>query len=161
MIGCKQVGVVLLLALVWHTGLGAQTETRGRDVTLINIGNGTLAEGNADGTQATAPYTVPANKELCIKDIAWHVVGAPNADVDLGMSNTNVDGSSFWVMWWIHPTLNGEGTAGGYTTFTAGPRITTNGGVSYFAEDLTGLRLAIYGIERDLPASGAETPCFP
>ena len=161
MIGCKQLGVALLLTLVWHTGLEAQTAVLGRNVTLVNIGTGTLAEANADGTHADTGYTVGENRQLCVKDVAWHVVGDPAVDAELGLSNTNVDGTSLWVMWWIHPKLNGEGKAGGAATFTAGPQVTANGGISYFSEDITGLRLTIYGIERDLPTMGAETPCLP
>ena len=104
---------------------------------------------------------MPANKELCIKGIAWEVLGASNANATLGIYNTNVDGSSFWVMWSIRPTLNSDGSAGGYTALTVGPRVTTNGGVSLFSENITSLTFAMYGIERDMPALGAETPCFP
>ena len=152
---------LVLLALAAPMSLNAQTEVIARNVTLVDISSGMFVEANPDGTQALDPYSVPMDKELCLKDIAWHVVGAADADVELGLRNNNIDGTSSWVMWWIHPKLNSKGAAGGSATFAAGPQIRANGTLESFGLDLTDVRLAIYGIERPVPAPGTETACFP
>ena len=119
MTGYHRAGLALLVLAV-PMSLNAQTEVGARNVTLVGIGSGEFAEANADGTQALDPYAVPAGKELCLKDISWHVVGAADADVELGLRNNNLDGTSSWVIWWIHPKLNSKGAAGGATTVYCG-----------------------------------------
>ena len=146
----------LLVALVSPAGLYAQSE--GQNVTLVNTTTGELATANPDGTQETLPYVVPADQELCVKDIAWEVRGAPGEDVSFWLNNTNIDGVSFYQLWAAHPTLSSLGRASGLASFQAGPQITVNGGLSFAAS--TGVESAlitVYGIQRPLSAAGGAT----
>ena len=83
----------LLVALMSSAGLYAQSA--GRNVTLVNTATGELAKANPDGTQDTLPYVVPPDQELCVKDIAWEVRGAPGEDVSFWLNNTNIDGGLY------------------------------------------------------------------
>ena len=156
----KSVVFGLLAALVFPASLYAQSE--GRNVTLVNNATGELVEANADGTQETLPYVVPPGQELCVRDVAWEVQGAPGAEVQFWLTNTNTDLVSSYQLWGVDPTLNGSGWASGLASFQAGPQVTENGKLSFSGSGVTAAIIAVYAIQRALPTGAdVQTPCFP
>ena len=125
-----------------------------QDVTLVVNADGVLVIGNPDGTLGTEGFVVPADHELLVRDIVWFILGEAGADARIGISNTNIDGVSNYIMWQATPTLNATGEAAGTTSFSEGPIITTEGGVSFFGTHP--FNLTIYGTVRALPPPEPE-----
>ena len=145
----------LALLLILTTSVYAQDMTEpvpaeeDEDVTLVVNADGLLVRGNPDGTMGEEGFIVPEGYELLVQDIVWFILGEPDVDARIGMVNSNIDGVSEYLMWQAAPTLNASGQAAGTTSFREGPRITTEGGVSFFGTHP--FNLTIYGTLSALP----------
>ena len=158
--------LALALAVVAPQGLVAQEGegedesepmTDGRDVTLV-FGAGGFFEGFDNGMLAEETYVVPEGLVLCLQDIVWYMEGPPGVSGQIGIANTNVDQASTYTMWQRTPTFNSAGQASGMEAFTAGGRVTNEGGINAFATHP--VNLTINAVKRPLPPEGTVAPCL-
>ena len=66
-------------------------------VVLTRTADG-FVRANADGSQSSSVFSVPAGQELCLFDIVFSLSGEPNATASLTVSNANGDGSSWRIL---------------------------------------------------------------